>query len=261
MTFYISIISHGHTRIISDLGCLAKLALEPCIKVIVKDNIQDPQLQEYCRAHLLYYISDSPGSGFGKNNNIVFEWCEGQFGFSTEDYFLVLNPDVAVEAQAIFNLAKEAEKRDARISTLNLFKDHSFMTYDPAVRHYPRLSNYLSALLGMGNAAIIDKDTLQEPIWADWASGSFLLFKPSLYLELGGFDESYFMYVEDVDICWRADKIFNEKLLYVPQVKAVHLAQHQNKKIFSRHFFWFGKSIIRFLLTKHGFRNMAVQIR
>jgi GT2 family glycosyltransferase len=67
------------------------------------------------------------------------------------------------------------------------------------------------------------------------------------YRALKGFDEGYFMYCEDIDICYRAKQLATD-ILYFQDIKAVHLAQHSNRRVFSKHFFWHLKSIARFLL-------------
>ena len=61
---------------------------------------------------------------------------------------------------------------------------------------------------------------MDKVLAVDWAAGSFLLFKASLFRKLGGFDPGYFMYCEDIDICWRAQKLFNQQLLFNPNIKA-----------------------------------------
>ena len=63
------------------------------------------------------------------------------------------------------------------------------------------------------------------------------------------------MYCEDIDICNRADIVYGEKLVYIPSVKAVHLARHKNKKILSKHFFWHLKSIVRYLFVRRKYRH------
>ncbi|EBA4721521.1 glycosyltransferase family 2 protein, partial [Salmonella enterica] len=80
-----------------------------------------------------------------------------------------------------------------------------------------------------------------------------LIFKAEFFSKLNGFNEKYFMYCEDIDICWRANKIYNTSVLYLPQYVGVHLAQFNNRKILSRHFLWHIKSIILFLMYKNGF--------
>ena len=63
----------------------------------------------------------------------------------------------------------------------------------------------------------------------------FLLFPKELYNILGGFDTSYYMYFEDVDICWRA-KQKNIDVILCPQIQIIHFGQRASKRRFN-HFF------------------------
>ena len=65
----------------------------------------------------------------------------------------------------------------------------------------------MSSFLFQKNKTIIDKFSLNEESFTDWAAGSLLLFSADTYKKLNGFDEKYFMYCEDIDICYRYKKI------------------------------------------------------
>lgn len=57
----------------------------------------------------------------------------------------------------------------------------------------------------------------------DWVTGAFLLTRLSILKEVGGWDETYFMYLEDVDLCYRIKKRGRQKVWYLPQWSIVHL--------------------------------------
>ena len=61
----------------------------------------------------------------------------------------------------------------------------------------------------------------KQPRDADWVSGAGFLVRRSAFAAVGGFDEAYFMYVEDVDLCWRLHRA-GWGVLYVPSARAVH---------------------------------------
>ena len=60
------------------------------------------------------------------------------------------------------------------------------------------------------------------PIGVDWVSGSCMLVRRDVFEELGGFDEAYFMYGEDVDLCWRAHRA-GYGVAYVPAASVTHV--------------------------------------
>ena len=122
--------------------------------------------------------------------------------------------------------------------------DRDFKEYDPGIRYFPNMMTYFkSFFLSLGYS--YDKSIIYEPKTVDWASASFLGFKSSFYQKLNGFDEGFFMYCEDIDICARA-KADGTALTFIPSIKAVHMAQKKNWNIFSKHFWWHLKSILRY---------------
>ena len=95
------------------------------------------------------------------------------------------------------------------------------------------------------NDTIVDRDKpINRPI--DWCAGSFMGFSIDTYHKLKGFDEGYFMYCEDIDLCYRA-KSLGINIKYFENIKALHLAQHSNRKFMSKSFRWHLKSIFRYL--------------
>jgi GT2 family glycosyltransferase len=63
---------------------------------------------------------------------------------------------------------------------------------------------------------------IQDPVETDWVSGSCLWMDKELFVKIGGFDESYFMYYEDIDLCLRAGKT-GRKTWYCPRPEVLHL--------------------------------------
>ena len=89
-----------------------------------------------------------------------------------------------------------------------------------------------------------------EPVEADWLLGAFLFFRREMLDELGGFDEGYRLYGEDIDLAYRAAKAGWERW-YVPEAVAVH--HHQavtDKRFLTRRTLWHWRGIARFV-RKH----------
>ena len=123
---------------------------------------------------------------------------------------------------------------------------------DFSIRHFPLIGDYLTRRSEVGTSAVIDKRLITKPQFCDWAAGSFLVFRSELYRSIGGFDERYFMYFEDADICLRARRQLHERVLYLPQVQAVHRGAFNNRNVFSRHFYWYLSSMLRYFLRYYG---------
>ena len=92
----------------------------------------------------------------------------------------------------------------------------------------------------------------------DWVSGAFFVARRDAWEQLGGFDESYFMYAEDMDLCWRAGRA-GWGVAYVPDAVVTHLqgvstARHPYRMALEHH-----RSALRFAArTETGRRRILV---
>lgn len=257
MKVFISVVSHGHEKLILDLNCLEKLSQNDQFEVVIKNNtpLKSDALNDLASNNNIHLLDESYGLGFGENNNYVFNWCCENLNLKSTDWFLVLNPDVLVDYSSIIKLVEQAYENNVELATINLFKDNNYTVYDNCIRSFPTLLDFISSYIGLGNKTIVDKKSTHKEQIVDWAAGSFLLFRSSLYDDLAGFDPNYFMYCEDIDICWRAKRLKGKSLTFYPDIKAIHFAEHANRSLFSRHFVWHVKSMIRYLLITYKIKK------
>ena len=115
------------------------------------------------------------------------------------------------------------------------------MNVEDSFREFLTPKVLLTRILGVKKYKSSQKGSF---IYPDWIAGMFMLFKSSDYLKLGGFDQSYFMYCEDMDICAR---MRNLGLNYAVQknICVVHEARRDSSKKL-RYFNWHIKSLLRF---------------
>ena len=95
------------------------------------------------------------------------------------------------------------------------------------------------------------------PVEADWMLGGFLMLRRSMLVELGGFDEGFFLYGEDIDLCYRAMRAGWERW-YVPAAVVDH--EHQavtDRRLLTRRTLWHWRGILRFV-RKHPERLRAL---
>ncbi|CCN70296.1 glycosyltransferase [Vibrio nigripulchritudo] len=235
MALFISVINHNHDDMICANPTLSKLSAQHAV-IIKSNSIATEKLKNYCDTSKITLIQGDTAKGFGANNNEVFEYL--QHTIQPDDYFLVLNPDVEITNNSINDLLAQVKRYNSDISTINLFKDEHYTIHDNSIRKYPKLLGPLRSLAGLKRHDVFDKSLVTSPTKIDWAAGSFLLFKAACFETLKGFDEKFFMYFEDADICTRANKNgFN--VCYFPDIKAIHYASHQNRNVFSKHFYWY----------------------
>ena len=257
MKVFISVVSHGHEKLILGLNCLEKLSQNDQFEVVIKNNtpLKSDALNDLASKNNIHLLDESYGLGFGENNNYVFNWCCENLNLKSTDWFLVLNPDVLVDSASIVELVQAAQQSNIELATINLYKDHEHTVYDNCVRKFPTLVDFMSAYVGLGKKTSLEKKKILKKQRVDWAAGSFLLFKSSLYHDLAGFDPNYFMYCEDIDICWRAQQLEGKSLVFYPEIKAIHFAEHANRTLFSKHFIWHVKSMIRYLLITYKMKK------
>lgn len=150
--------------------------------------------------------------GFAKANN---------FGaiFGKGTYFCFLNPDTLFLQQDLNPLLKKLALTKTGIVSPSLVTDYA-LTLQPwsAGNDLTLLETFRNKLPSFLCSKIWLKTTTQQ---VGWVSGACFFIKKTLFEELAGFDENFFMYFEDVDLCRRArEKKF--EVLLVPEYKVLH---------------------------------------
>lgn len=187
--------------------------------------------------------------GFGHNNNIAVSYIINNFMIMNNDYFLFLNPDVFITSESLINYVDYIISNDYKFSTLCLYRDFTKSKHDYSIRSFPTLYDFLcSFLLGVNKSKIKKENILSDTV-VDWCAGSFMLIHALSFLNVNGFDQKYFMYCEDIDLCMRL-KLSGVDLYYTPHFDAIHYAQHENRRIFTKAFRWHIRSITRYILRK-----------
>ncbi|MFZ6655688.1 hypothetical protein [Undibacterium sp. TJN19] len=248
---HVAIVSHGHEDLLiaSGMGGLRDASAD--MHVWIKDNRPSAALKAYCHQHGISYIDEQPGLGFGENNNFLFDLISNSVGFTATDSFIVMNPDITISPATIVALV-ENMKRDAfPLATINLFRDEQHLYVDANIRRFPNVISLLRMVAVRSLSEPYDKQTMSETCHVDWASGAFLAFDALHYQALQGFDTRYFMYFEDVDICYRSQQLLGKGILFYPQLNATHTAAHKNRNLVSRHASWFFRSFLKFLSRRY----------
>ena len=202
--------------------CVASLRDEGADEIVVADSAStDGSLDQLARQDPGVVLRRGPNRGFGAGVN------EGARGFA-RDYLLVVNPDVTVQPGAVERLVGALD-RDARVAIVGpMIRTPDGRRY-PSARRFPSMRDALGhGFLGVvwptnpftRRYRMLDWDPVTSPD-VDWLSGSCLLVRRSVWEDLGGFDESYFMYAEDVDLCWRIWKA-GWRVTYEPGAVVVH---------------------------------------
>lgn len=154
-------------------------------------------------------INSPTNCGFAAASNLGARSASGK-------YLLFLNPDLELPDNSLFFLPDQLEKQPSAGIIGPKIIDKA--------RHAPQPWTCGSTTtLG----SVLLRNTIGKP-WnrqteqrVDWLSGTALLISKELFQRLGGFDEGFFMYYEDQDLCLRAGKE-GKKILFHPQATVIH---------------------------------------
>jgi N-acetylglucosaminyl-diphospho-decaprenol L-rhamnosyltransferase len=240
--------------------CVESLRAEGINDVVIVDNASTDGSTEALAARRpdVHVVVAGANLGYGAGANR---------GVAATDSAIVLvtNPDVVLHRGAIEALA-QALGADPTLALVGPRILEPGGDRYPSARRFPSLVDAAGhALLGLVSPdnrfsrryRMADLDPLQDS-FVDWVSGACFLARRQAFDELGGFDEAYFMYAEDIDLCWRA-KQAGWKVKYVPVATVTHLQGastnlHPYRMLAAHH-----RSAYRFASrTVHGWRRAAL---
>lgn len=245
--------------------------------VVFKENLEDLNTTIECFLNIpfstkLYLIDNTPDRFFEyvfNDKRIEYLGVEGNIGFGSahnkilhkirnnSNFHLVLNPDVSFSETVIPNLISELKKDEniAMIAPKVLFQNgsHQFScrrypnAIELIVRRFYFLKLFFRNIIYKGEYR--EKD-LSKPFFAEYLTGCFQLYNTIDFVQLNGFDERYFLYMEDVDICKKIDNL-GKKKLYYPQEEIIHILKQGSSKSVKLFLYHFSSAIKYFL--KWGF--------
>ena len=199
------------------------------IKVIVVDNnSKDNQLSFFKQKYdWVHWIENSQNYGFAKACNIGASLI-------TSKWSLFLNPDTILESNSISSLIKYCDiNSDHRIIGIKQYDKNQNHTNSFGIfLNFWTLSGLIRFLIRKKRGSYQSMN-LKEIANPDWISGSFLLIRKKDFDLLNGWDENYWMYYEDMDLCKRAKK-FNLKVSLLNNWSCTHFhggSSRKNNKI------------------------------
>jgi len=204
------------------LRCVASLRADGVEEIVVVDNDSvDGSGAALAAVDDAVFVPTGANLGFGSAANVGAAATAGPL-------LLVMNPDAVVEPGAVPAMV-DALNGDDGLAVVGPRVENPDGTCYPSARRFPELA------VAVGHAFVglvrpdnrftrrykmldVDRDVAAD---VDWVSGTCLLARRSAFDAVGGFDESYFMYVEDVDLCWRLHRA-GWRVGYEPRARVVH---------------------------------------
>ena len=180
-------------------------------------------------------IENERPRGFGANHNAAFRLC-------ATPYFCVLNPDLRFPEDPFSFLLDECA--EARVGVAApLIVDPNGQRGDNA-RRFPTFWSLARKACTKGIR--LDYEIADRSISPDWIAGMFMLMRSDVYRAVNGFDERYFLYYEDVDLCRRIRRCGLD-IRMVPSVRVIHTAKRRSHRNL-RYLRWHARSMLRFLM-------------
>jgi len=230
----ISIVSHGHNIMINDL-LNDIVACKNIDRIILTQNIVENEIKiPTLLNNKIRIIKNKKPIGFGENHNNAFKLC-------TSEWFVILNPDVRLYNDPFISLINSTESDKNLLAPIVINADGLI---EDNVREFPTFVGLIKRILRISDGrVIINCNKLQK---VDWVAGMFMLFPSSLFRNINGFDQKFYLYCEDVDICARVWE-YGGMVLCNPSVKVIHDGQRLSKKNLY-YFIIHCKSMIRYFL-------------
>ena len=240
---FISVVSHHQENmIIENFKAIIKEVENLDITFCFIDNTGSKVLETFAHSHKAIYYYDGVTRGFGANHNKAFKLCNPQ----ESDIFIVCNPDVILEVEQISEFIKKFSNSTADMGNVRCYYDRKKTTISPADRYFPCFLNFVTSIIFKKRYHYGNNNMNPSP---EWLSGEFIMFKAAAYKKLNGFDESFFMYVEDIDLSYRARKL-GLNLSHNPENYIIHETQVASRNILSKNFIIHLKSVFKYIL-KH----------
>ena len=207
-------------------------------EIILVDNASSDNIKKQVNEKFpnVIVIRRENNGGFGENNNMGMKVARGK-------YILLLNDDTKIFNKDIFKeMIEWMDKHpDVGISSCALVNPDQ-KTYQGSGGYFPTLPRVFAWMTFIDDIPLLDKiikpfhplhgwspihtneDYFKKQHEQDWVTGAFFLMRKSAMDQSGLFDEDFFLYVEEVELCYR----FKEKgwkVMYLPKWKTMHYGQ------------------------------------
>lgn len=203
-------------------GAIDPLAGKDFVRIHVVDNASGDGTADLLRTLPVEAIELERNGGFAHG-------CNVGAAAGSAPYVLFLNPDARIEVEAVQALASALDGNDSLgIAAPRIVEPDGALDY--SLRRFPRLrSTYAQALFlhrVFPDAPWVD-EVIREPAAyerpgpVEWVSGACLLIRRSVLERIGGMDEGFFHYSEDMDLCARV-RDAGHGIRYVPEAVAEH---------------------------------------
>ena len=231
------------------LNSLYKAQQNLSLEIFVVDNASGDDSKEFLTERFpdIIFIQNNENLGFGKANNLAINQASGK-------HILIINPDTLVSEDTLIKMVSHMERHPkcgaAGCKILN--PDGTFAP--ESRRTVPSIWSSSAKLLGL--SSLFPKSRLFGAYYMSWLdenepsqvpvlSGAFMFWRAEVLKSLQGFDERFFMYGEDIDLCYRIQKT-SYHIDYVPATSVIHYKGESTQKDNLKYIKLFNKAMYQF---------------
>ena len=225
----------------------------PRLEVIVVDNASSDDSVEMVRAGFptAVLLSNAQNAGFPAGNNQGFAAARGR-------YVMTLNPDTEIVGDALAEMTAYLDVHHD-VGALGPQLLNSDGSVQSSRRRFPTFATALfesTWLQGIAPRRVLaayfvddrPADVTQE---VDWVTGACIVVRRDALESVGGFDEAFFMYSEELDWCKRI-KSAGWKIVYLPEAKVIHHVGKSSEQAVAARHIHFQTSKVRYFRKHHG---------
>jgi GT2 family glycosyltransferase len=198
------------------LNSLKKITLKTIIfEVIIVDNLSNDGMFNQFIANFpeFSFVLNSANYGFAHACNLGVTHANGEF-------LMFLNPDTIIEKGTLETLMDVAQKNsDYKLISCN--KVNAKGVFEKIDKPFPGLLTLFGFMRFFYKTPTHQKCSQKQIIFPKWLSGSLVLMQRDWYKKIGGWNEDYWMYYEDVDLSLRTTRL-GGKIAHINNIKIIH---------------------------------------
>lgn len=230
--------------------------------ILVDNNSNDKSYRNLKdKYHFINIVENKNNSGFASGNNLGVRFAKGK-------YLLFLNPDIVLIDNSVYILYEYMENNPGVgiLSGVMLDECHNPIYF---YNDFWNIEWEYYQIIGFGYSQKIDKllkrKEIEEniPFKVDWFHGAYIFMSKNNFEKINGFNETHFMYFEDMELCYNIKNIIKLDNICLPNVKFVHGTRatfkdlknddlyffhiNRGKLLFIRNYKYFYRTTIKFI--------------
>lgn len=241
MELTIAIVNYNSKNLVKQcIKNIVSLGIPFPYQIIIIDNNSQDGSAEYIEKFLLPYFDQlklvraDRNLGFGRGYNYGLKKVQSR-------YFLLMNADIVIQGDSLIKLHRFIEE-DSRRGIVGAKLTYPDLTIQRSFHRWPTLFTPLYRRTPLGKASFgmrelnrydIANYDFAKPISVDWVVGACMLIRKTVWDRVNGFDDRFFLYYEDIDICRKVWQAGCEVWFY-PYTQIIHY----HKRLSAQKLWW-----------------------